>query len=235
MQLFYNKKLNNHSKKITFDKIESRHIVRVLRKKEGDILYITNGKGLLFYGKIIDSTGKLCSAVIIKTEEKYKQHSYNLHIGIAPTKNIDRFEWFLEKATEIGVDKITPLLCKHSERKLIKNERLEKIIVAAAKQSLHFNFPILDKLTSFSDFISQKNHAKSFIAHCKNQEKNTLKKLVYPKENITILIGPEGDFSIQEIKLALQNDFKPISLGNTRLRTETAGIVACQSIAFINE
>jgi len=235
MQLFYNNSINNNSKKITFNKIESRHIIRVLRKKEGDILHITNGKGLLFYGKIIDSSEKLCSAVIIKTKNKLKEHPYNLHIAIAPTKNIERFEWFLEKATEIGIDKITPLLCEHSERKIIKPERLEKIIVAASKQSLHFNFPILDELTSFSDFISKKTNCNNFVAHCENQEKSLLKNLIKPKENVCVMIGPEGDFSIQEIKLALQNGFKPLSLGNTRLRTETAGIVACHSVAFINE
>ncbi len=234
MQLFYNALLNNNSKTLTFDKIESRHIVKVLRKKEGTILNITNGKGLLFCGKIYKAHEKHCSVNIIKIESKKRERNYTLHIAIAPTKNIERFEWFLEKVTEIGIDKITPILCEHSERKIIKPERLEKIIVSASKQSLHFRFPVLNKLTSFSDFISQNHTDLKLIAHCEDQEKILLKDIVKPKENLFILIGPEGDFSKHEIKIALQNNFKPVSLGKTRLRTETAGIVACHSIAFIN-
>ncbi len=235
MQLFYNNNLNIKSKTIIFDKIETRHIVKVLRKKQGDILNITNGKGLLLHSSITDLNKNNCCAEIIKIEEYKKQHNYNLNIAIAPTKNIERFEWFVEKATEIGIDKITPLLCQHSERKIIKQERIEKIIIAAAKQSLHFNFPVLNKLISFSDFILQKNDDLKLIAHCEDSDKLSFKDIVKPKQNITVLIGPEGDFSKQEINLALQNGYKPISLGKTRLRTETAGIVACQNVAYVNQ
>lgn len=235
MQLFYNKTLTVNDKLLTFDKVESRHIVKVLRKKEGVILNITNGRGLLFKGEIIDANEKHCTVSLIAIEKQEKEHPYKLHIAIAPTKLNNRFEWFLEKVTEIGIDEITPLLCDHSERKVIKPERLEKVIVTAAKQSLHFNFPVLNKLTSFKDFIYQKNKALKLIAHCEEGVKVLLKNTVKPKQNICILIGPEGDFSSSEIKEALKNDFKPVSLGNSRLRTETAGVVACHSVTFINE
>ncbi len=235
MQLFYNKSLTQNTKILIFDKIESRHIIKVLRKEEGAILNITNGKGLLFKGKITEADEKHCTVNLIAVEKQEKEHPYSLHIAIAPTKLNGRFEWFLEKATEIGIDQITPLLCKHSERKVIKTERLEKVIVTAAKQSLHFNFPILNKLIPFPDFILQKNNDLKLIAHCEDSDKLSFKDIVKPKQNITVLIGPEGDFSKQEINLALQNEYKPISLGKTRLRTETAGIVACQNVAYVNQ
>jgi len=235
MQLFYNNKLKEDSKFVTFDRIESRHIIKVLRKKEGTILNITNGNGLLFKGEIIETNEKHCTVNLIAVEKQEKEHPYNLHIAIAPTKLNDRFEWFLEKVTEIGIDQITPLLCKHSERKVIKTERLEKVIVTAAKQSLHFNFPKLNKLISLKEFLNKENKDLKLIAHCEDQEKVLLKNVVKPKQDICILIGPEGDFTNKEINLAIQNNYKPVSLGNSRLRTETAGIVACHSVALINE
>jgi len=235
MQLFYNKSLTANDKLLTFDKIESRHIIKVLRKKEGSVLNITNGNGLLFKGEIIDANEKHCTVSLIAVEKQEKEHPYKLHIAIAPTKLNDRFEWFLEKTTEIGIDEITPLLCEHSERKVIKTARLEKVIITAAKQSLHYNFPKLNELTSFKDFINQENKALKLIAHCEEDVKVLLKNAVKPKQNVCILIGPEGDFSTSEIKDALKIGFKPVSLGNSRLRTETAGVVACHSIAFINE
>lgn len=235
MQLFFNPTLTKDSKHLSFDKVESRHIIKVLRKKEGDILQITNGNGLLFVASIFDANEKHCSVNILSIIEKPKPHPYYLHIAIAPTKLNERFEWFLEKATEIGIDEITPILCEHSERKTIKVDRLEKIIIAASKQSLHFHHPKLNELLSFSDFMAQKTEGLKLIAHCEDQDKIQLKEVVKFAERITILIGPEGDFSLKEIKLALENTFKPVSLGNSRLRTETAGIVACHSVAFINE
>lgn len=235
MQLFFNHTLTKESKLLIFDKIESRHIIKVLRKKESDILQITNGKGLLFQASIFDANEKQCSVSILSVIEKPKSHPYYLHIAIAPTKLNERFEWFLEKATEIGIDEITPLLCEHSERKIIKTARFEKIIIAASKQSLHFHSPKLNELTSLSEFMTKEIGGSKLIAHCEDQDKILLKQVVKPNETITILIGPEGDFSLQEIKLALKNNYKPVSLGNSRLRTETAGIVACHSVAFINE
>lgn len=235
MQLFYNSTLNKATKEITFDKTESRHIIRVLRKKEGDILHITNGKGLLFFAQISIANDKKCVATILKHEERSKERNYYLHVAIAPTKNNDRLEWFLEKATEIGIDEITPIICQNSERKTVKTERLEKIIQSAVKQSLKFHIPKLNTPVSFSEFMEKPMQSKICIAHCREDEKQYIKVVVKPKETITILIGPEGDFSLDEIeKSKLQNSI-PISLGKSRLRTETAALVVVQNIAFINQ
>lgn len=235
MQLFYNPTIDVSSPQFTFDKIESRHIVKVLRKKEGDSLFITNGKGTLFTAEVLFANDKKCTVQIIKKEQKLKSWNYYLHIAIAPTKNNDRLEWFLEKATEIGVDEITPIICKHSERKAIKKERLDKIVVSAMKQSLKFHLPKFNEATTFQNFIKQDFEGDIFIAHCEETDKKTLKSELKPQQKITILIGPEGDFSTKEIETALQQHFIPVSLGESRLRTETAGVVAAQSVAFFNE
>lgn len=235
MQLFYNADITQEVSQITFDKTESRHIVRVLRKKEGDILHITNGKGILFSAEIIIASDKKCMAVIQQFEERTKHWNYELHMAVAPTKNNDRFEWFLEKATEIGIDEITPIICQNSERKVVKQERFHKIIQSAMKQSLQFQLPRLNEPVSFSKFISQSFGGKVCIAHCRKQEKNHLVSVVKPSEKITILIGPEGDFSDKEIELCVHKNFLPVSLGKNRLRTETAALVALQSVAFVNE
>ena len=235
MQLFYNPSIDKDTKQITFNKIESRHIVKVLRKKEGDQIYITNGKSQLFVCQITMANDKKCLAVIFSKEEKQKLRDYYLHVAIAPTKNNDRFEWFLEKATEIGIDEITPIICDNSERKFIKPERLEKIILAATKQSLKFQLPKLNSVISFGDFLKKEHKNTVYIAHCENSEKSNLKTCIKPKESATILIGPEGDFSFKEISNGIKSGFIPITLGNTRLRTETAAIVAVQNISFINQ
>jgi len=235
MQLFYNSEISSETTQITFDKIESKHIVRVLRKTAGDILKITNGKGFLFDAKISLATDNKCIATIIAIEEKPKPWNYYLHIAIAPTKNNDRMEWFLEKATEIGIDEITPIICSNSERRVVKTDRFEKIIQSAMKQSLKFTLPKLNEPIKFTEFINQEFEGKICIAHCEEQEKNLLKDIVKPNEKTTILIGPEGDFSYDEIKKALLKDFTPISLGESRLRTETAGLVAVNLVSFINQ
>lgn len=235
MQLFYNPNISVEDHEIVFDKIESKHIVRVLRKKEGDVLHITNGNGFLFFAEINFANDKKCRATIIKSEEKPKSWEYYLHIAIAPTKNMDRLEWFLEKATEIGIDEITPIICKNSERKIVKMERLQKIIQSAMKQSLKYTLPILNDPTPFSTFIQQDFEHTTCIAHCEKEDKQSLKQVVVPKESMTILVGPEGDFSKEEIQTALTKQLIPISLGEQRLRTETAGVVAVQSISFINQ
>ena len=235
MQLFYNPDLTKETTQITFDKIESRHIVRVLRKKEDAILHITNGKGFLFDAKIIIASDKKCVAEIIEIQEKPKPWNYYLHIAIAPTKNNDRIEWFLEKATEIGIDEITPIICSNSERRIVKLDRFEKIIQSAMKQSLKFTLPKINEPIKFNDFINQDFEGTFCIAHCEEQEKNSLKSVVNPSEKTTILIGPEGDFSSQEITKALEKNSIPISLGESRLRTETAALVAVQIISFINQ
>lgn len=235
MQLFYNPNIDNDTQQITFDKIESKHIVKVLRKKEGDRIYITNGKGQLFVCQITIANDKKCLASIFSKEEKKKNRDYYLHLAIAPTKNNDRLEWFLEKATEIGIDEITPIICQNSERKVIKAERLEKIILSAMKQSLKFHIPKLNEAISFSEFLKIERKEKICIAHCEESEKKPLKDIIKPKEPVTILIGPEGDFSSNEILKSIEQEYIPISLGKARLRTETAALVAVQNISFINQ
>ena len=172
--------------------------------------------------------------VDIVSSEKQSKRGYNLHLAVAPTKMNDRYEWFLEKATEIGIDTITPIICDHSERKVIKSERFERILQSAMKQSLSCYKPRLNEAVSFKDFIQQDFRGDLFIAHCEETDKKSLKQELTPKKDITILIGPEGDFSAKEIELATTNKFTPVTLGDTRLRTETAAIVACHSVAFVN-
>ncbi len=235
MQLFYNPQLNKNDSAVLFRKEESRHIVKVLRKKEGDKLFVTNGKGLLFTAVIKQADHNKCFAEITGYQEA-EARKYKLHLAVAPTKMNDRFEWFLEKATEIGIDEITPIICEHSERKKVKLNRFERVLQSALKQSLHYTLPVLNESVSFDKFI-QENSAKAqnFIAHCEDGPRKTLKNQVELNNNYTILIGPEGDFSSAEIIKALDNKFTPISLGKSRLRTETAAIVACHSIAFLHE
>ncbi|WBX72138.1 16S rRNA (uracil(1498)-N(3))-methyltransferase [Tenacibaculum retecalamus] len=236
MQLFFNQNITPNTKQITFEKEESRHIVRVLRKKEGDILHITNGNGFLFSVEIAIASDKKCLATVIKKEEKPNNRDYYLHVAIAPTKNNDRLEWFLEKATEIGIDEITPIICDNSERKIVKIERLSKIVQSAMKQSLQFTLPKLNDPVKFSEFIKQNFSGEKFIAHCEeNIEKKLLKNSAAKNAKQTILIESEGDFSMKEIESAFTVNFTPISLGENRLRTETAGLNVVQSIAFINQ
>ncbi len=212
---------------LTLSEIESKHCVRVLRKKNGDSINITDGQGSLYECLIIDAHQKHCTFSITNTV-KQTQIAPPLHIVIAPTKNIDRFEFFLEKATEIGIQEVTPLLAFHSERKIVKQERLEKIVVSACKQSKNFHFPKLNTLTPFKEILKSKASQK-LIAHCEEQNKKELKDYSFDQDTL-ILIGPEGDFSTKEIEQAIEAGFKPVSLGKSRLRTETAGIVACTTV-----
>ncbi len=235
MQLFYNPDINSTTKQVIFDKTESRHIVRVLRKKESNNIYITNGLGQLFTSEIINANDKKCLVQITEINDFKKPWNYYLHIAIAPTKLNDRFEWFLEKATEIGIDEITPIICDHSERKIIKMDRMDKIIHSAAKQSLKYHFPKLNEPITYSQFLKSNFEGQLYIAHCEETEKKSLKSELSPHLNTTILIGPEGDFSPKEIQQSLEHNFIPVSLGASRLRTETAGLVAVHSVAFVNE
>ena len=234
MQLFYNPNISPNDSEFSFDKEESKHIVKVLRKTEGNILHVTNGLGNLFTTEIILASEKKCIVSIIKIET-HQPTDFYVHLAVAPTKMNERFEWFLEKATEIGIHEITPIICDRSERKIINNERFDKIIQSAMKQSLQFFMPKLNDPQTFQNFILQPNAGNLCIAHCEETEKKLLKNNVTKNEKYTILIGPEGDFSEKEIKFAIENKFSPVSLGNTRLRTETAAIVACHSIVFANE
>ena len=226
MQLFF---IEKPESEIVLSKEESKHATKVLRKKEGDILNFTDGKGGFYKAEITVADTKNCRLQIISSEQKPKQHNYHLHIAIAPTKNMDRYEWFLEKATEIGVDEITPIICDHSERKVLKTERCNRILLSAMKQSLKLHLPKLNETITLKDFLKQDFEGNKYIAHCEDGEKTELRK--EEKANKTIvLIGPEGDFSPAEIEIALQNQFKTASLGTSRLRTETAGLVAVHTI-----
>ena len=226
MQLFY---LDNPEKEIRLTAEESKHAIKVLRKKEGDMLNFTDGKGNLFLTEITFADSRKTSVRIVKSEQKPKQHNYHLHIAISPTKNMDRFEWFLEKATEIGIDEITPIICSRSERKVLKTERCNRIMLSSMKQSLKFHLPKLNEAISFNEFINQNFAGNKYIAHCEEGNKTELRTEI-KEQRALILIGPEGDFSPAEIEMALKNQYKAVSFGISRLRTETAGIIAVHTI-----
>ena len=235
MQLFFHPEVSENDKEVHFSKEESRHIVKVLRKREGDHLHLTNGKGWIFETEITIAEAKNCTAKIL-ISEKEPPAPYHLHLAVAPTKMNERYEWFLEKATEIGIQEITPVFCDHSERKVVKTERFQRVIQSALKQSLHTRFPVLNEPVHFKDFIEEIQSDLQFIAHCEETKpRNLLSGSLKKGVSTTILIGPEGDFSPQEIKLALKNNWKPVSLGRSRLRTETAAIGACHTVALMNE
>lgn len=202
--------------------------------QEGEELDIIDGIGNLYHAKITIAHHKKCKIEILRSVHDFNKRPCHLHIAIAPTKNMDRLEWFAEKATEIGIDEITPLICDHSERRTVKNDRLEKILVSAMKQSKKAYLPILNEQCTFAEFIKQKRDGELFIGHCYEHDKKELCKTYSPGHNATILIGPEGDFSEEEVSTAIANNYIPISLGDSRLRTETAGVVACHTINIIN-
>ena len=233
MQLFYAPELSQEATSFVFDKEESKHIVKVLRKTEGAILHITNGKGNLFTSEIIQASEKKCIVQITNVSTAEKKN-YRVHMVVAPTKMNDRYEWFLEKATEIGVDEITPILCDHSERKQIKTERFDKIIISAMKQSNQFFAPILNEPIRLIDFLQKEISGQKFIAHCEETSKVELKDRIELHKEYTLLIGPEGDFSTKEITTAIEKGYIPVALGNTRLRTETAAVVGCHTFTLLN-
>lgn len=235
MQLFFHPNVVEEDQQIVFPRDESKHIVKVLRKKEGDILHVTNGIGYLFISELNLITPQQCIAKVIEVK-KEEPPKYYLHMAVAPTKMNDRYEWFLEKATEIGVMEITPIICDHSERKVVKLDRFERVLQSAMKQSLHFTLPKINQPVRFSEFVTDTPEGTKYIAHCEDElEKRSLKNSLNLGEKSIVLIGPEGDFSSEEIALAKQNSWKPVSLGSTRLRTETAAIVACHTVALHNE
>ncbi|WP_367864788.1 16S rRNA (uracil(1498)-N(3))-methyltransferase [Pedobacter sp. WC2423] len=214
---------------------ESRHCMKVLRLVIGDVVHLIDGRGGLYEAEIIAESKRNVTLHVLMTTREYQKRNHGLHIAVAPTKNIDRLEWFLEKATEIGIDMITPLICERSERKIVKEERLNKVITSAVKQSLQAYHPVLNDAVGFKEFISKHTADYKMIAHCADGEpRGFISQVSKPGQHYLILIGPEGDFTPNEIQLALQNDFKPLTLGNTRLRTETAALAACFEVNYLN-
>jgi 16S rRNA (uracil1498-N3)-methyltransferase len=223
MHLFYTPDIA-HSNELPAE--EAAHALRVLRLKVGDELTLTDGMGCFYRAEIAVADNKHCLVNVLETLPQPALWKGHLHLALAPTKNMDRMEWLAEKATEIGFDELTFLNCRYSERRVIKLERIEKIVVSAVKQSLKARMPQLHELTDFDKFIRQPFSGQKCIAHCYPGEKPLLKDILHPEEDALVLIGPEGDFSEEEVALAIENGFQPISLGASRLRTETAALVA---------
>jgi 16S rRNA (uracil1498-N3)-methyltransferase len=230
MDLFYDSDI---AETLILNAQESRHCVSVLRHKAGDVISVSDGKGTFFECMITEAHPKHCKVEIV-ANQTHEKRKFNLHIAIAPTKNIDRTEWFAEKATEIGIESVTLLRCEHSERKKVRLNRLEKILVAASKQSLKAYKPKLADLIKFKEFVDNNRNA-GYIAHCISSNLPHFKTVYTSGEDATLLIGPEGDFSPEEVDYALKKGFKEISLGNSRLRTETAGVIACAMFNLIND
>lgn len=246
MELFYTNNIDGN--RAILPEQESIHCARVLRHKLGDIINFTDGKGYLYSGKLLEKIGKELSVQILSREKGVDSRPYFLHMAVALTKNIDRFEWFLEKAVEVGVDRITPLICEHSERRVFKYERANRLILSAAKQSLKTLFPILDEAVKVIDFIESqpnfednslkenvyRNNVLKIMGHCREGEKETitsiLKNAKLDKPHIIIMVGPEGDFSLEEIEFALKKEFKVMHLGNSRMRVETAAVTALNAV-----
>lgn len=214
---------------------EAQHCTRVLRLGVGDNITLTDGRGNFYKAEITVANSKRCLVAITETIHQKTLWPCHLHIAVAPTKNMDRNEWFAEKATEIGIDELTFLNCRFSERKVIKTERIEKILISAIKQSLKARLPKLNEMIDFTKFIAQDFKGQKFIAHCYEGEKPLLKDVLTPGKDAVVLIGPEGDFSEEEVKAAIERGFTPISLGKSRLRTETAALVACHTMNLMNQ
>ena len=234
MHIFYTPEITADSTAYSLSEEESKHAIRVLRLEVDDQVQLVDGQGGFYTANIADAHPKRTILRIISSEPHYGKRNHYLHIAVAPTKNIERLEWFLEKATEIGIDEVTLLLCQRSERKDAKVERLNKIITSAVKQSIKAYHPMLNALTSFDQLIHKPFEGQKFIAHCLPEAKVALASALRLKGKCLVLIGPEGDFSEKEIADALQNGFEPITLGDSRLRTETAALEACFEVNFLN-
>jgi len=232
MLLFYAPDIAGHPQ---LPEPEAQHCLKVLRMQAGDIVYATDGKGNFYRAAIAEANPKHCRLDILEIIPQQPAWKGRITIAMAPTKNMERIEWFTEKATEIGINRIVFLNCRFSERKEIKPERINKILVSAMKQSLKAFLPELQAMTDFKKFIMQPFEGQKFIAHCYPMEKLLLSKVYLPDENVLALIGPEGDFSEEEIELAINHGFVPVSLGESRLRTETAALTACQIIHIVNQ
>ena len=234
MQLFYAADFT--SPEYMLSEEESRHAVKVLRLMEGNTLHITDGRGNLYRCEVASAHQKHCLVRVVEHFEEFEKLPYRLTMAVAPTKNIDRYEWFLEKATEIGVAEVVPIVGEHSERKVIKHEREEKVITSAVKQSLKAYHPVLSEITPFAELVKSEFAGRKFIAHCGEavKEKRYLASTLHKGEDALILIGPEGDFSPAEVALAVENGFEEITLGTQRFRTETAAVVAVDMVSIVN-
>ncbi|MFD0766608.1 16S rRNA (uracil(1498)-N(3))-methyltransferase [Mucilaginibacter lutimaris] len=234
MQLFYTPDIDPKLSEYFLSEEESKHAVRVLRLNVGDAVTLIDGIGGLYNAKIMDAHPKRTILQINSVTQEFNKRNHYLHIAIAPTKNLDRVEWFLEKATEIGIDEISLIICQRSERKEAKVERLDKIITSAIKQSIKAYHPVLNTPVNFNHFVRQPFDGQKFIAHCDEGQKISLAQSIEKQNRYLILIGPEGDFSPTEVEAALQNGYKAITLGESRLRTETAALEACFEVNFLN-
>ncbi len=234
MQLFYTPDIDPNNKQYFLNEEESKHAIRVMRLEKGEEVQLIDGKGGLYTASILDPHPKRVILQINSVIPEFNKRNHYLHIAIAPTKNIERTEWFLEKATEIGIDEISLIICQRSERKEAKVERLNKIITSAIKQSIKAYHPVLNEPVSFNQLLSKPFTGQKFIAHCDEGDKISLRNELTLNGSCLILIGPEGDFSPVEISSALNNDFKAITLGESRLRTETAALEACFEVNFLN-
>ena len=233
MHIFYTPHIEGNLVKL--DEKESRHSVKVLRIKQGSRVYLVDGQGGFYEGAVVDADPKGCAVKVEQKYDDFEQRSYFLHLAVAPTKQIDRFEWMLEKAVEIGVDEITPFTGFHSERRKLKYERLERIIISAMKQSLKAYKPRLNPLVTFQEMLEKAREEYRFIPHCRNFERQKMNNLYVAGKSVFIAIGPEGDFSEQEVATALERNFQSVSLGSSRLRTETAGVAACHTVYLANQ
>lgn len=232
MQIFYTPDIETDP---VLPEEESQHCIRVLRLAEGDEIKLTDGKGYFYTASVTRAHPKHCEVKILEKQRQASLWNFNLHLAVAPTKNMDRMEWFVEKATEIGIDGITCLNCRFSERREIKPVRLEKILVSAIKQSQKATLPALNGMMDFKEFVCRPFEGRKLIAHCNEGEKPLIRERYRRGENALILIGPEGDFSPEEVKLAIEQGFEPVSLGESRLRTETAALVACHTVHVLNQ
>ena len=213
---------------------ESWHCAKVLRKKTGDKIQLIDGIGNFYEGVLEIVSDKKCTANLTSGPILQEKRNYYLHLAIAPTKQIDRIEWMIEKAVEIGIDEISFISCKNCERTVIKIDRIIKIVESVVKQSLQAYLPKINDLTSFKEIINSKEADQKLIAHCYNEEKNDLKQMEFKNKSTLVLIGPEGDFSMDEVDIALKNNFKAVSFGSNRLRTETAGLYVCQAASLLS-
>jgi len=233
MQLFYTNNVSEGT--ALFSREESGHCIRVLRMRRGDTLHFTDGEGSLYEGIITEDDPHGMKVSVTGVTKNAGKRQYRLHVAISPLKNDDRLEWFIEKAVELGIDEITPLICSRTEKKRIRKERLEGVILSAMKQSLKTLLPRLNEAITFTEFVTRGSSGRKLIACCDEQvERQAITTVVRPGEDVMVLIGPEGDFTDEEVRLASDAGFLPVHLGPSRLRTETAGVAACCAVYFTN-